>query len=369
MLIAATAHLHGFLYDTFDPGGTAKVLLYVGTWLVLLGCLAILFLRKRDERAKWTTQDVFTLAILAVMLLAWDSFLNDQLFGPLISSVPVAGNFLNWIQLPDLPYLFIVMVAVATIRKPGTVTALIFVKRLLGEIMFTTHGVRPQIWPDALDEGVFADLYIMMRGERLLDDAKAILLDGFAIGFLRAVPNVIIGDAVLDPFLNGQIHTYASFIGTNIAGGGGILGNGLGNGIEAAITAPLAVRVARSVGALAGAGGAPRATKARAESLPAPLGVAGGASGAGGGSSLATSRVEPIQSGLGLSSGSGSPGGVLRSEVAGWRPDQPGGLGSEPTAGPLGGGNDGGSPQPLPGRGGFPGIDGSGSARGTEGLR
>lgn len=311
MLIAATAHLHGFLYDTFDPGGTAKVLLYVGTWLVLLGGLAILFLWKRDERAKWATQDVFTLAILAVMLLAWDSFLNDQLFGPLISSVPVAGNFLNWIQLPDLPYLFIVMVAVATIRKPGTVTALIFVKRVLGEIMFTTHGVRPQIWPDALDEGVFADLYIMMRGERLLDDAKAILLDGFVIGFLRAVPNVIIGDAVLDPFLNGQIHTWASFIGTNIAGSGGFFGNAIGNGIEAAVTAPLAVSVARAVGMAAGTtiGGARPGQLVPDSGIPAVAGfgaVAAGPAVAGGFGTALRSSSSSASDG---SSGRGGPRG------------------------------------------------------------
>lgn len=186
-----------------------------------------------------------------MILLVWDTFLNDQLFGPLVSAIPVAGNFLNWIQLPDLPYMFIVMVAVATIRKPGTVTALIFVKRLIGEVMYTKHGVRPEIWPDALNEGVFTDLFIMWRGEALLSSGKAWLGDGFVIGFLRAVPNVLIGDVVLDPFLHGQIHTWASFIGTNIAGGGGILGNGIGNGIEAAVTAGLAVQVARSLGILA----------------------------------------------------------------------------------------------------------------------
>jgi len=141
---------------------------------------------------------------------------------------------------------------VATIRKPGVVTTLIFVKRVLGEIMFATHGLNIPNWPDALDEGIFADLYIMARGEMLLADMKAMLIDGFVIGFLRGGPNVLITCAVLDPFLNGTIHTWASFIGTNIAGGGGIVGNGIGNGIQAAVTAPLAVRVARSIGVLGG---------------------------------------------------------------------------------------------------------------------
>jgi hypothetical protein len=253
-LLAATAQLHGWLYDTFAPTDWIRALLYAGTWLVMVAGAYVVFVRsaRRNRASRWTTQDIFVLAILAVLLLAWDSFLNDQLFGPLVSAIPVFGNFLNWIQLPDLPYMFIVMVAVVTIRKPGVVTALIFVKRVLGEIIFSTHGLNVVNWPDALDEGIFTDLYIMWRGDLLLSDLKTLFIDGFVIGFLRAVPNVLIGDAVLDPFLNGQVHTWASFIGTNLAGGGGVLGNGLGNGVEAALTAPLAVRVARSVGALSG---------------------------------------------------------------------------------------------------------------------
>lgn len=253
-MLATTATLHGWLYDTFAPADWVRAVLYGLTWLVMLGGVTFLFVwaPRRNRANHWTTQDVFVLAILSVLLLSWDTFLNDQLFGPIVSSLPLAGTLLNWIQLPDLPYMFIVMVGVATIRKPGTVTALIFVKRVLGEVMFSTHGVNVLIWPDALDEGIFTDLYIMSRGEMLLSDVRSMLIDGFVIGVLRAVPNTIIGDAVLDPFLNGQVHTWASFIGTNLAGGGGILGNGLGNGLEAAITAPLAVRVARSTGILSG---------------------------------------------------------------------------------------------------------------------
>jgi drug/metabolite transporter superfamily protein YnfA len=258
--LASSAALHGWLYDTFDPPNAVKALLYVLTWLVMVAGVFVLFFwaprRRRENR--WTTQDVFALAILSVLLLVWDTFLNDQLFGPVVSAIPVAGNFLNWIQLPDLPYMFIVMVAVATIRKPGTVTALIFIKRVIGEIMYATHGLNVPNWPDAIDEGIFADLFILWRGDALLSSGKAMLWDGFAIGFLRAAPNVVIGNAVLDPFLNGQIHTWASFIGTDLAGGGGVLGNGLGNGVEAAVTAPLAVAVARSLGIIYGRHGTVR---------------------------------------------------------------------------------------------------------------
>ncbi len=310
-VLAASAVLHGWLYGTFNPRDWVKALLYVITWLVLAAGVFVLFIWSRRNKAnRWATQDVFVLAILSVLLLAWDTFLNDQLFGPLISAIPVAGNFLNWIQLPDLPYMFIIMVAVAMIRKPGTVTALIFVKRVLGEIMYATHGLNIPNWPDALDEGVFTDLFIMWRGDALLSGARAMLWDGFAIGFLRAVPNVIIGDAVLDPFLNGQIHTWASFVGTNIAGSGGILGNGIGNGIEAAITAGLAVQVASSVGILSGHRRTRRATPAFAAGVAGSVSPSAGANvsqaGGGLGSALRSSLAPP----------GGSPGGSPGAEVA-----------------------------------------------------
>jgi hypothetical protein len=244
-LLASAAVLHGWLYNTFNPPNWAKGVLYAVTWIVMLIGVYILFFwaRRRRPQNRWTTQDIFVLAILSVLLLAWDTFLNDQLFGPIVSSIPVAGNFLDWIQLPDLPYMFIVMVAVATIRKPGTVTALIFIKRILGEIMFATHGLNVPNWPDALDEGIFTDLFIMWRGESLFSSGRAMLWDG-------------------------QIHTWASFIGTNLAGGGGIVGNGFGNGIEAAAVAALAVQVARSVGVLSGRT-APKRVPAAGRAVPA----------------------------------------------------------------------------------------------------
>ena len=265
--VAITAVLHGWLYQPFDVSDGWKALLYAVTWIVLLAGLYVIFIwaRKKPWYHKWETQDIFILAILAVLLLVWDSFLNDQLFGPLVTAIPVAGNFLNWIQLPTIPYMFIIMVAVASIRKPGVVTCLIFVKRFLGEIMFATHGLNVPNWPDALDEGVFTDLYIMARGDHLLSDMKAMLVDGLVIGFLRAGPNVIITCLVLDPFLNGTIHTWGTLLGTNIAGNGGLLGNGIGNAVQAAVVAPLAVQVARSIGVLG------RRKPVRREPMPAAV--------------------------------------------------------------------------------------------------
>lgn len=278
-IVASTAPLHGWLYYTFDPPNWGKAVLFAASWVVMLGALYVIFIwsRKHTDRKKWTTQDIFILAILAVLLLAWDSFLNDQLIGPLVTAVPVAGNFLNWIQLPDFPYMFIVMVAVATIRKPGVVTSLIFIETVLGQILFASHGVNVPDWVDALDQGVFADLYLLARGDRALSDMKAMLIDGFVIGFLRGGPNYVITAFCLDPFLNATIHTWGTIIGTNLATGGGFVGNALGNGIEAAVVAPLAVHVARSIGVLSYRQGGAR--RAATGAVPAMSG-AGAAAGA-----------------------------------------------------------------------------------------
>jgi hypothetical protein len=293
--IAAGPALHGWLYSTFDPPNWVRAVLYAALWMIVLAGVFVFFVwaprRRRENR--WTTQDIFALAILSVLLLVWDTFLNDQLFGPIVSAIPVAGNFLNWMQLADLPYIFIVMVAVATIRKPGTVTALIFIKRLVGEIMYATHGVNVPIWPDALDEGVFADLFIMWRGEALLSTRTAWLIDGFVIGFMRGAPNLVFDHMVLDPFLNGSVHTWASIIGTNLAGGGGVLGNGIGDGVEAAITAGLAVQVAKSLGIIYGRG---RVTGRDPQPVLATTALAAEGAGAGGLSgSAAASQAAPAQ--------------------------------------------------------------------------
>lgn len=177
-------------------------------------------------------------------------FIRDQLVTPIASSIPVIGNIQAFFQLGDLPYMFLVVLAAVTIRKPGAVTALIFTKRLIGEIMFSTKGINFTFWPDALDEGVFTDLFILWRGEKFMRDARSLFIDGFIIGVLRAVPNVIIGEVILNPFLYGEIRTWAFMIWGNFGSHGGLIGNGIGNGVEAAVSTPLALRVSRSIGIL-----------------------------------------------------------------------------------------------------------------------
>lgn len=252
VLLAQGPALHGWLYSTIDPPNWLRGVLYIITWAAMLGAVYIFYIRapRRDKAKRWSTQDIFVVAILAVILLAWDSFIRQQVVLPILSSIPVFGPIQAWFQLGDLPYMFLVMVAAVTIRKPGAVTALIFIKRVIGEIMFSTKGINIAFWPDALNEGVFIDLFIMWRGDKFVRDAKFLFVDGFIIGLLRSIPNAIIGEVVLNPFLYGELRTWAFMIWGNFDIHGGILGNGIGNALEAAVSTPLALRVSRSVGML-----------------------------------------------------------------------------------------------------------------------
>lgn len=201
--------------------------------------------KRRGFYRPWTTQDVLMIAIMAVILEVWDNMIADQFMGPITHAIPVIGGLLSALQFHDLPYMFLVMTTVAMVRKPGCVTALIFCKRLLGQVLLHSRGIYPLHWPDALDEGILADMYIVWRGGKVFTDARLFFWDGLVMGFFRAVPNTPIGGMLMDPVLNGATHTILHFFWN-------IVDNGVGNGLEAALTAGLAVRVARSVNLLSG---------------------------------------------------------------------------------------------------------------------
>jgi hypothetical protein len=206
----------------------------------------------------------------------YDNIIGDQFIKPLINPIPGA----DLLQLHDLPYMFLLMVGVAMIRKPGCVTAMVFVNYLLAQLLFGSgHGALD--WTDGFTQGIFCDLYIIARRGRVCapdTTAVALFVDGLIIGGLRGGPNAFLTDWTFDPYLNAQFYTwYQMWVDT--------WSNTVGNGVEAAITASLAMRVAVSVTpslgagrrrALAGAAGASGAVDPFAE--PADEVVSAGAS-------------------------------------------------------------------------------------------
>jgi hypothetical protein len=247
---------------------------YWGVWAVCVICMAVVLWAalKSPKWARWTTQDILIVAALGVLLEVYDNIIGDQMIGPLINPIPGA----DFSQIQDLPYLFLLMVGVALVRKPGCVTAMVFINFLLMQLLFGSgHGALD--WTDGLTQGIFCDVYIVARGGRVYGKGSskvAWVMDGFMIGVLRGGPNAFLTDWTFDPYLNSIYYTWLQMWNDTWS-------NGLFNGIEAAVSAPLAYRVAVSVvpslgvkrgrpGAPGGAGGPAHEGSAAAESAAGP---------------------------------------------------------------------------------------------------
>jgi hypothetical protein len=238
---------------------------YWGVWAVCiigLGIVAWAALRsKRWDR--WTTQDILIVAAMGVLLEVYDNIIGDQFIKPLVDVVPGA----HLLQVHDLPYMFLLMVGVALVRKPGCVTAMVFINYLLAQLLFGSgHGALD--WTDGLTQGIFCDLYIVARRGRVYGPGASVtsmVVDGLVIGALRGGPNAFLTDWTFDPYLNSLYYTwYQMWTDT--------WSNAVGNGVEAAISAVLALRVARAVVPSLGArrAGGADAPDPFAEPPPAP---------------------------------------------------------------------------------------------------
>jgi len=221
---------------------------YWGVWAVcIIGLGVVLWAALRSKRwQRWTTQDILIVAALGVLLEVYDNIIGDQFIKPIVDVIPGA----DLLQFHDLPYMFLLMVGVALVRKPGCVTAMVFINYLLAQLLFGSgHGALD--WTDGLTQGIFCDLYIVARRGKVYGQGASMtsmIVDGLMIGILRGGPNAFLGDWTFDPYLNSIYYTlYQMWTDT--------WSNAIGNGVEAAISAPLALRVARSVVPTMGARG------------------------------------------------------------------------------------------------------------------
>src|SRR5260370_818876 len=107
---------------------------YIVFWVVAAIALYFVFTRGRAAgfSLRWTTQDFLILAIMGVLLEVYDNLIGDQFVTPIISLLP----FGHLLALNDLPYMFLLMVGIALIRKPGVATGLVFVNFLLMQVLY-----------------------------------------------------------------------------------------------------------------------------------------------------------------------------------------------------------------------------------------
>ena len=237
---------------------STNLFFYVLVWAVCLAEIGIvLWAALRSKRwERWTTQDILIVAALGVLLEVYDNIIGDQFLKPIIDVIP--GTTL--LHVNDLPYMFLLMVGVALVRKPGCVTAMVFVNFLLSQLLFGSgHGALD--WTDGLTQGIFCDLYIVARRGRAYGTGASklsMVIDGLMIGVLRGGPNAFLTDWTFDPYLNATFYTwYQMWVDT--------WSNAVGNGVEAAVSAVLAHRVAVSVVPSLGA------SRSRAAGAPDPF--------------------------------------------------------------------------------------------------
>jgi hypothetical protein len=268
-----------------SPGWNA--IFYWGVWAIsLIGLGIILWAALKSKRwARWTTQDILIVAALGVLLEVYDNIIGDQIIGPLLNPIPGA----DFSQVQDLPYLFLLLVGVALVRKPGCVTAMVFVNFLLAQLLFGSgHGALD--WTDGITQGIFCDLYIVARRGRVFGPGArplSMVIDGFMIGMLRGAPNAFLTAWTFDPYLNATYYTWLQMWNDTWT-------NGLFNGIEGGVSAILAHRVAVSVVPSLGASRARPAADPFAEPADGQAAVAG---------------VSALDGGAAAESAAGAPGG------------------------------------------------------------
>jgi len=224
-----------------------NVIVYAAIVIVCLAVLGAVLLHTRrtvpDGRSlaadrRWSTQDILVVAIMSVLLEVYDNLIGDQLVTPLVQGIPYAHN----LAVNDLPYMFLLMIGIAVIRKPGAATAMVFLNFLLMQLLYGGSESSPLYWPYGLLQGVFLDLYILYgrRGRVFSSAGVPAVVDGLILGALRAFPATAAQAAVITPLLSGITKTGGAIVVYVVL-------NTIGNSIEAGITAPLAVRIARTV--------------------------------------------------------------------------------------------------------------------------
>ena len=212
--------------------------------LAVLAVLGLYFIRVRGRAAgfnmRWSTQDILVLAIMGVLLEVYDNLIGDQFVTPVLKLLP-ASDIIHDFALNDLPYMFLLMVGIALIRKPYVATALVFLNFLLMQLLYPGDKSSVPWWLYGIYQGLLVDIYFVLRGKHIFEVANVrAFWDGLVMGAVRAVPAVTISSVILGPLLTGSTDTFG-----NIFLNGSL--NLVGNGLEAAITAGLAIYVAHSV--------------------------------------------------------------------------------------------------------------------------
>jgi hypothetical protein len=228
--------------QTVQFPNAVNLALYVFIWVVIAGSFVFIFTRGRAAgfNLRWTTYDILVLAVMGVLLEVYDNLIGDQFITPVLKLLP-ASDIIHDLALNDIPYMFLLMVGIALIRKPGVATALVFLNFLLMQLLYGSDKSSVLWWQYGILQGIFVDVYFVARGRQIFQQAnRQAIVDGLIMGALRAVPAVTVSAALVGPFLVGDTTTFGDiFLNSSL--------NLVGNGLAAGLLAPLAIRVAQSI--------------------------------------------------------------------------------------------------------------------------
>src|SRR5215467_7148972 len=232
----------GLWNSTVQFPNTVNLVLYIALWVIAAAGLVFIFVRGRAAgfNMRWTTQDILILAVMGVLLEVYDNLIGDQFITPVLKLLP-ASDIIHDLALNDIPYMFLLMVGIAIIRKPGVATALVFLNFLLMQLIYGSDKSNVLWWEYGIYQGLFVDIYFVSRGKHIFEQANGrAIVDGLIMGALRAVPAVTISAALIGPFLIGDTTTFGDiFLNSSL--------NLVGNGLAAGLLAPVAIRVAQSI--------------------------------------------------------------------------------------------------------------------------
>lgn len=251
---------------------TVNLILYVVIWVIIAAAFYFIFTRGRAAKfnMRWTTQDILILAVMGVLLEVYDNLIGDQFITPVLKLLPFS-TIIHDFAFNDIPYMFLLMVGIALIRKPGAATALVFVNYLLMQLLFGSDRSTVLWWQYGVLQGIFVDVYFVARGRQIFQKANGqAIIDGLVMGALRAVPAVLLEAAIIGPWLSGSVRTLGDLVLYSSL-------NMIGNGLAAGLLSPLAIRVAQSINQNADATAALPAESSTPTNAPATPAAEGGA--------------------------------------------------------------------------------------------
>ncbi|MFX1517046.1 MAG: hypothetical protein ACFFC6_12160 [Promethearchaeota archaeon] len=121
--------------------------------------IALIYLSWSGAFNFYSTEDLIMIAIIGAIQTVYVQIIGRQFVFPVVDRVP-GGYFF---AIGDLPYIFLLVAAVAITRKPGTVSLTLFVYNITSEIGW--YGLNPLWWMYPFAQGLAADIYVLIRGK------------------------------------------------------------------------------------------------------------------------------------------------------------------------------------------------------------